>query len=72
MSLSALPLGHRTNVHPGRSVAEVEDGHDRCTVPIREKLGRPLAAGLWLEAVIPSYAAQDGVKRFAEGLIVAG
>jgi hypothetical protein len=48
MALSPLPLGYCTNVHPGRSVAEVLAGLDRYTLPVREALGRPVAAGLWL------------------------
>jgi sugar phosphate isomerase/epimerase len=70
MSLSELPLSYCTNVHPGRTVAEVEAGMDRYTVPIARAFGRPLAAGLWLaNAVVGEMlAASDGVARFAEGL----
>ena len=48
MALPDLPLGYCTNVHPGRTVAEVVAGLDRYTVPVRGRLGRPVAAGLWL------------------------
>ena len=48
MTLSDLPLSYCTNVHPGTTAAQVEDGLDRYTVPIRERIGGPLAAGLWL------------------------
>ena len=70
MSLSALPLSYCTNVHPGRSVSEVEAGLDRYTVPIRERFGHPLAAGLWLARPVVSelLAAPDGVARFAAGM----
>jgi sugar phosphate isomerase/epimerase len=70
MSLSRLPLSYCTNVHPGRSVAEVEAGLDRYTVPVREAFGRPLAAGLWLaEPVVRELLTHgDGVARFAEGI----
>lgn len=70
MSLSRLPLGYCTNVHPGRSVAEVEAGLDRYTVEVARNVGRPLAAGLWLaEPVVGELlASQDGVRRFADGL----
>ena len=70
MSLSTLPLGYCTNVHPGQSVAEVERGLDRYTVRVQENLGIPVAAGLWLAQPVVEelLAAADGVARFAEGL----
>ena len=69
MSLSQLPLSYCTNVHPGRSVGEVEAGLDRYTIPIRAHFGQPLAAGLWLAkpVVTELLATPDGVRRFAEG-----
>ena len=48
MSFSPLPLSYCTNVHPGRTVAEVEEGLTQFTVPARERFGSALAAGLWL------------------------
>lgn len=70
MSLSLLPLSYCTNVHPGRSVAEVQDGLDRYTVPIKARLGRPLAAGLWLaRPVIDELLSTGGaLQEFAAGL----
>src|SRR3990172_2374159 len=70
MSLSTLPLSYCTNVHPGRSVSEVEQGLDRYTVGVRRNFGAPLAAGLWLaEPVVRELrATTDGIARFAEGL----
>ena len=70
MSLSRLPLSYCTNVHPGRTVAEVEGGLDRYTAPISRALGQPLAAGLWLaQPVIEELLAMvDGVGQFAAGL----
>lgn len=74
MSLSTLPLSYCTNVHPGRSLAEVEAGLDRYTVPIRERFDHPLAAGLWLAQPIVSelLASPGGVARFAGGLARRG
>jgi len=74
MSLSLLPLSYCTNVHPGRSVAEVEDGLDRFTVPVRKHFCQPLAAGLWLaKPVVNELLGQpDGVRRFADGLASRG
>lgn len=74
MSLSKLPLSYCTNVHPGRSLAEVEAGLDRYTVPIRRAFGRKLAAGLWLaEPVVRELSlSPDGVARFAAGLAGRG
>lgn len=70
MSLSSLPLSYCTNVHPGRSVAEVEKGLDEYTVAVHERFGAPLAAGLWLARPVADElaAAPDGLKRFAANL----
>src|SRR5579884_1011270 len=70
MSLSDVPLSYCTNVHPGRSVAEVEDGLDRYTVPVRQAFGSPLAAGLWLAKPVVQELldSHDGPARFASRL----
>ena len=70
MSISDLPLAYCTNVHPGRSVAEVEAGLDRYTVGVRQEFGHRLAAGLWLaKPVIDELlASPDRLARFAAGL----
>ncbi len=70
MSLNPLPLSYCTNVHAGQTVAEVESGIDRFTVPIRKRLGWPMAAGLWLArpVVAEILASPDGLTRFAENL----
>jgi len=52
MSLSTLPLGYCTNVHPGRTAADVCDGLTRHAAPVQQALGRPIAAGLWLAAPV--------------------
>ncbi len=68
MSLSPLPLSYCTNLHPGRTVAEVEDGLTQFTVPARVRFGSPLAAGLWLaQPVIRELLAMPNhVNCFAE------
>lgn len=48
MTLSRLPLSYCTNVHPGRTVAEVANGLEQHTARVRERLDAPIAAGLWL------------------------
>lgn len=48
MSFSTLPLSYCTNVHPGQTVDEVIAGLVRYTVPMQLRLGKPVAAGLWL------------------------
>lgn len=70
MTISSLPLSYCTNVHPGRSLAEVEDGLDRFTVPIKTGYGHELAAGLWLAAPVIREldASPDAVRSFADGL----
>lgn len=74
MSLSSLPLSYCTNVHPGRSLAEVEDGLDRFTVPVRQAHAHPVAAGLWLARAVVAELLSDasGVVYFAERLARRG
>ena len=70
MSLSTLPLSYCTNVHPGQSVGEVDDGLDRYTARVRENLGDPLAAGLWLARPVVTELLQSEteIQQFAERL----
>ena len=70
MSLSELPLSYCTNVHPGRTVREVEDGLDRYTVPVMRASGQPLAAGLWLARSVVTELLKDrpALQQFAERL----
>lgn len=70
MTWNPLPLSYCTNVHPGRTVAEVEHGLNEYTVPLRSNFGEPLAAGLWLAQPVIRELLEtpDGVARFAEGL----
>ena len=70
MSLSTLPLGYCTNVHPGRTVVEVEQGLDRYAVPVRVNVGGATAAGLWLAKPVVGelLASPDVLTRFAAGL----
>jgi sugar phosphate isomerase/epimerase len=74
MSISTLPLSYCTNVHPGRSVAEVETGLDRYTVQVAQRLGAPLAAGLWLAKPVVDelLAGPEDLPRFAERLAERG
>lgn len=48
MSYSRLPLSYCTNVHPGVTVDEVCQGLRDKTANIQQRLGEPVAAGLWL------------------------
>lgn len=70
MSLSTLPLSYCMNVHPGRSIEEVEQGLDRFTVPVQHNYGAPLAAGLWLARSVVTELLQSpaALTRFSEGL----
>lgn len=74
MSLSTLPLSYCTNVHPGRTLAEIEHGLDQYTVPMAAGYAAPLAAGLWLAAPVVKelLAADPQCRRFAEGLARRG
>jgi len=74
MSFSPLPLSYCTNVHPGRTVAEVEQELDRYTVQVASRFGGPLAAGLWLanpvvDELMRSHELQ---QQFGEGLARRG
>lgn len=70
MTISLLPLSYCTNVHPGRSLAEVDAGLDEFTVPLRANLEAPLAAGLWLaQPVIRELLeSPETRRRFADRL----
>lgn len=70
MTVSSLPLSYCTNVHPGRTIHEVEEGLDRFTLPIKASYGEDLAAGLWLAAPVirELRSTPDGLTRFADGL----
>ncbi|MBI3862533.1 MAG: hypothetical protein HY290_11625, partial [Planctomycetia bacterium] len=74
MALSDLPLSYCTNVHPGRTLAEVERGLDEYTAPLIVNFGALLAAGLWLAApVIAELETTPGaVPRFRDGLARRG
>ena len=74
MSLSDLPLSYCTNVHPGMSLAEVEQGLDQYTVPLRAAIGNELAAGLWLAQPVVAELSHtcDGGARFADRLAERG
>src|SRR4051812_31432339 len=73
MSLSPLPLSYCTNVHPGRSLADVDAGLDRYTVPVMRAFAQPLAAGLWLARPVVSEILRGGgggggIAQLADGL----
>jgi sugar phosphate isomerase/epimerase len=70
MALSTLPLSYCTNVHPGRSLAEVNSGLDQYTAVLRQNYGAALAAGLWLSAPVVAELLADRQRlvEFREGL----
>lgn len=70
MAISDLPLSYCTNVHPGRTVAEVLRGLQDFTVPAQQEFGAPVAAGLWLAAPVTQelLSTTDGIRRFADRL----
>ncbi len=70
MSLSRLPLSYCTNVHPGRTVSEVNQGLDEFTVHVQRQFGEPLAAGLWLANSVVQELGQsaDELSRFRDQL----
>jgi sugar phosphate isomerase/epimerase len=52
MTLSTLPLSYCTNVHPGRTLAEVLEGINLHSAAARQQVDFPVAAGLWLAASV--------------------
>jgi sugar phosphate isomerase/epimerase len=74
MSLTNLALSYCTNVHPGRTVAEIEQGLDRYTVNVAARFGAPLAAGLWFaDPVVKELLHSDtACRRFADALAARG
>jgi sugar phosphate isomerase/epimerase len=52
MTLSSLPLSYCTNVHPGRTVAEVVEGITNYSALAQRQLDFPMAAGLWLSDTV--------------------
>lgn len=73
MSLSTLPLSYCTNVHPGRTLDEVIHGLQQHTVPARQQLGDPIAAGLWLaNSVVQEIDADPGSIRRLQEVLAAG
>jgi len=67
MSLSDLPISYCTNVHAGRTVAEVDAGLDNYTTKVREACGKPLAAGLWLARSVVTELLADAAALSAFG-----
>lgn len=70
MALSPLPLGYCTNVHAGRTVADVVRGLDTFTRPVSERFGAPMAAGLWLAQPVVAEILGEGAgpARFRDEL----
>jgi len=52
MTISGLPLSYCTNVHPGRTVSEVNAGLSEFAAEARASAGFPVAAGLWLASSV--------------------
>lgn len=68
MTISGLPLSYCTNVHPGRTVGEVNAGLSEFAAEARASAGFPVAAGLWLassvvEEVSSSEAALESLAQ---------
>ncbi len=74
MPFNPLPLSYCTNVHPGLTVAQVLQGLTEFTVPAGQRLGSPLAAGLWLASpVIRELLSEpDADQRFADRVAELG
>ncbi len=74
MTISRLPLGYCTNVHPARTLAELYQGLDRYAVPVMHRLGTPMAAGLWFARPVVDeiLSHPEGVGRLGDELTARG
>lgn len=52
MTISALPLGYCTNVHPSRTLREVHAILGEFAVDVAKSFGEPMAVGLWLNRTV--------------------
>lgn len=70
MPFSNLPLSYCTNVHPGRSVAEVIRGLHDYTAPLIRNCQGGVAAGLWLAqpVIAEILATKTGLANLQEAL----
>ncbi|MCA9034976.1 MAG: metabolite traffic protein EboE [Planctomycetaceae bacterium] len=70
MTFATLPLSYCTNVHPGRTVAEVISGLIEHTADVRRRVDFPMAAGLWLSARVADELSGDqaALERLAQTL----
>lgn len=71
MSLSTLPLSYCANVHPAQRLEEVLRGLADYTAPMRDRCGRPVAAGLWLAKSVIDELVQptdSGLPRVTAGV----
>ncbi|HID22037.1 MAG TPA: hypothetical protein EYP14_06505, partial [Planctomycetaceae bacterium] len=70
MTISSFPLSYCTNLHPGRSVEQVDHGLTEFTSAVQRCLGEPIAAGLWLarSVVDELLRTPDGLARFRDRL----
>ena len=59
MTLSNLPVSYCTNVHPGRTVAEIVAGLTEHTAVANQLLDRSIAAGLWFSATAVEELSKD-------------
>ena len=62
MSLSELPPSYCANVHPGESFDEAFAALDRYAAPLRRRLDRPIATGLWMTRDAIAEAESDPSK----------
>ena len=65
-----LPLSYCTNVHPGTTLAEVQNGLETYTCNLQKNVKGNVAAGLWLaRSVIDDILkSPDGIPQFADWL----
>lgn len=63
--MERLPISYCTNVHPCKVAADVAPLLDQYTLPVRQRCGFDVAAGLWLPATAASEVAADPDKLAA-------
>jgi sugar phosphate isomerase/epimerase len=62
MAFSPLPLGYCANVHPAATAEGVIRTVREITVPLRARLGRPMASGLWLPRSVATEFLRDAER----------
>lgn len=71
--MSLMPVSYCANVHPGNSIEEVCAGIRQFSAHVRERVGRPMAVGLWMtDRALAEIEADRGLIHKLSGELEAG